>query len=133
MDAKKRTLALAIWWCEGTKPRKDKRWKNSYCLPIEVTNCDYKIIKLFTDFLREDIGIPNKNLKGQVQIHENDDQKAIEKYWSEKIGIPLSQFNKTIVRKVGHKPGKNFGTFKLRTYGKTVYHKLSELLEKELA
>ncbi|PIS14518.1 hypothetical protein COT64_02250 [Candidatus Shapirobacteria bacterium CG09_land_8_20_14_0_10_39_12] len=132
MNDRRRILALTIWWCEGTKPRKDKRWKNSYLYPIEVTNCDPKIIKIFADFLRDEIGVPNERIKGQLQIHENDNKEKIESFWSKKIGLPLSQFNKTIIRKIGHKPGKNTGTFKLRTYNKNVYLKLQSLLEKEL-
>ena len=127
-----RTLALAIWWCEGTKPRKDKRWKNSYLYPIEVTNCDPKLIKIFSNFLKEVIKIPNSKLKGQLQIHEGDNKQEIENYWSNEIGIPLSQFNKTIIRKIGNKPGKNYGTFKLRTYGKDLYNKLKNQLEETL-
>lgn len=131
MDRRK-LMALVIWWCEGTKPRRDKRWKNSYYCPIEVINCDPKLVRIFADYLREDLGIPNQRLRGQIQIHEGDNQQEIEQYWVNAIGISQDQLNKTIIRKKGNKIGKNKGTFKLRLYGKALYEKLKSSLEDEL-
>jgi hypothetical protein len=132
MEDKRTLISLIIWWYEGTKLRKDKRWKNANNCPIEVTNTDPKLIKIFVDFLRLDLKIENKNLKGRIQIHEGDDQIKIEKFWSKVSGIPQSQFNKTIVRTKGNKIGKNLGTFTIRTYDKILYMKLKDLLEAEL-
>lgn len=129
---KRKLAALMIWWCEGTKPRRDFRWKNAYLYPIEVINTDYKIIKLFSDFLVKDLKVPIKKLHGQIQIHDGDNQLTIEKYWSNVLNIPTNQLNKTIVRKKGNKPGKNFGTFKLRIYDKILYSKLRQMLDKEI-
>jgi hypothetical protein len=126
------TIALIIWWCEGTKLRKDKRWKNSYLYPIEVINSDPRIIKIFSEFLQYDLGVEIGKLKGQIQIHEGDDQEEIELFWENATGIPRSQFNKTIIRSKGNKPGKNKGTFKLRTYNKALYEKLMNLLKEQL-
>ena len=132
MNAKRRLASLIIWWCEGTKKRKDKRWKNSYNSPIEVTNTNPKIIKIFIDFLRDDLLIPNENLRGQIQIHNGDDQAKIEAFWSKISGISITQFNKTIIRERGNKIGKNHGTFKVRMYDKMIYKKIEELLQEEL-
>ena len=104
----KRTLiSLIIWWCEGTKARRDKRWKNAINCPIEVTNINPVIIKLFIDFLRKDLGIANSALKAQLQIHKSDNKLELEQFWTEISGIPLSQFNKTIIRETGNKIGKS--------------------------
>jgi hypothetical protein len=128
----RQTTALIIWWCEGTKPRKDRRWKNAICSPIEVTNSNPKIIKIFIDFLRFDLGVNLKDLHGQLQIHEGDDKEEIETFWETVTGIAKSQFNKTIIRKIGNKPGKNKGTFKVRIYNISLFKRLSLLLEEEL-
>lgn len=133
MSQKRLTIALMLWWCEGTKRRRDKRWKNAYLYPIEITNTNPRIIKIFTDFLREDLKVPNGKLKGQIQIHEGDNQEKVEKYWSKILDIPRSQFNKTIVRPKGNRPRDNNGTFKLRTYDKALFKKLEILLKKELS
>ena len=132
MISKRALTALIIWWCEGTKPRKDKRWKNSYLCPIEVINTDPKLVKIFADFLRDDMQVNNERLKGQIQIHEGDDKEMIEDFWANAVGIPKTQFNKTIIRAVGNKPGKNKGTFKLRLYDKVLYLKLNEMINAEL-
>ena len=55
-----------------------------------------------------------------------------EKFWAIKTGIPISQFNKTIIRPKGNKPNKNKGTFKLRLYDKKLYEKLEDMLRLEL-
>lgn len=129
---KKRLTALIIWWCEGTKPRQSKRWRNTFYKAIEVINCDPKIIRIFADFLRNQMKVPNTRLKGQIQIHEGDCKREIENFWAEKTGIPISQFNKTIIRPKGNKPYKNKGTFKLRLYDKKLYEKLEDMLRLQL-
>lgn len=126
------TIALTIWWCEGTKPRRDKRWKNAYLYPVEVINSDPKIVNIFVNFLRNRLEVPLEKIHGQIQIHEGDDKDAIENFWSKSTGIAKTYFNKTIIRKKGNKPGKNKGTFKVRLYDKTVYEKLKSLLDSKL-
>ena len=132
MTNKITTIALIIWWCEGTKARQHKRFKNTYYCPVEVINTDPKIIKIFADFLRCEMKVLNERLKGQIQIHEGDDKEMIEKYWEKETGIPRDQFNKTIIREGGNKPNKNKGTFKLRLYDKILFNKLKAMLETEL-
>lgn len=133
MLSKRRTIALTLWWCEGTKLRRDNRWKNAYLYPIEITNTDSRIIKFFADFLREELLVPNYKLRGQIQIHEGDDKDRIENFWSKTLHIPKSQFNKTIIRAKGNRFRNNNGTFKLRTYNKETFQKLQLLLKRELA
>lgn len=127
---KKTIIALIIWWCEGTKARRHKRYFNTYYCPIEVINSDPRIIRIFVDFLRKKMKVPNHRIKGQIQIHEGDDKEYIEKFWEEQTKIPRSQFNKTIIREKGNKPNKNKGTFKLRLYDKILFTKLKGMLER---
>ena len=132
MQSSKDLIALTIWWCEGTKIRKDRRGKSTYYYSIEVTNSDPRMIKLFVDFLVTRIGIPKQLLKGQLHIHIGNDIEYFERYWSREIGIPLTQFNKTMVKKKGQREKRNKGTFKLRAYGKKYFLKLQKLVEEEL-
>ncbi|MDO8610532.1 MAG: hypothetical protein Q7R95_08350 [bacterium] len=125
-------IALIIWWCEGTKARQHKIYKNTYYRAVEVINSDPRIVKIFADFLRNEMKVPNNRIKGQIQIHEGDHKDEIENYWVMKTGIPKNQFNKTIIREKGNKPNKNKGTFKLRLYDKIIFDKLKLMLEKEL-
>lgn len=126
--SKREIIGVIIWWAEGTKSRRDKRWKNAVSYPIEVTNTNSVMISIFLDFLRKDLSIPEDKIRVQIQIHEGDDKLLLEKYWSEVTGINLERFNKTIVRPVGKKPGKSKGTCKIRFADKGTYIYLQNML-----
>ena len=64
-----------------------------------------------------------------MQIHEGDDQKNLEAYWSRITKIPKSRFTKTIIRPKGRKVGKAKGTCKIRYSDKNTYIKLNNLLK----
>lgn len=123
-------IGLILWWCEGTKIRRDKRWKNSYIYAIEVTNTNSEIIKLFVNLLEKEYNIDKSKLKVQLQIHEGDDKSFLEEYWSKEIGVPLKNFQKTIIRKQGIKVGKSVGTCKVRFSNKQLFLELEQRLEK---
>lgn len=128
----RQVIGAILWWTEGTKSYKDKRWTNTWHYIIDLTNTNPDIIKFFLDFLRSDIGIDESRLKLQLQIHEDDDQERLETYWSRITQIPRERFTKTIVRPVGNKIGKNMGTCKIRYCDKKTYLKIHFLLNKIL-
>lgn len=128
----RKLAALIIWWCEGTKLRKDKRWKNSYIYSTEVTNTNPEVVKIFLDYLVIDLKFDLGKVKGQLQIHEGDNQKEFENYWSQYLKLPIEQFNKTIVRPRGTRQKEHTGTFKLRIHGKQLFSDLQILLDKEI-
>ena len=127
----RQVVGIIIWWTEGTKAYRDKRWK-SWIYPVDVTNTNPEIIQSFLDFLRKDIGITEMRLKLQLQIHDGDNQEAIEDYWSKATKIPRERFTKTIIRPTGHKIGKSMGTCKIRYSDKLTHLKLQSLLESVL-
>ena len=90
------------------------------------------IIKIFINYLRRNLRVPNGKLHGQVQIHEGDNKRELESFWSKVTNIPIAQFNKTIIRKRGNKQGKTKGTFKIRMYDKAIFEQLQKLLKVEL-
>lgn len=61
-----------------------------------------------------------------------DDVHAFEKYWSHITGVDLKNFNKTIIRPAGRKPGKSMGTCKVRFADKLTYQELEKLLRQSL-
>ena len=127
----RQVVGIIIWWTEGTKAYRDKRWK-SWIYPVDVTNTHPEIIQSFLDFLRKDIGITEMRLKLQLQIHDGDNQEEIEDYWSKATKIPRERFTKTIIRPTGHKIGKSMGTCKIRYSDKLTHLKLQSLLESVL-
>lgn len=68
---------LTLWWTEGTKLRKSKRWGSLIYL-AEITNTDPIIISLFLTYLRERLGVQDSKIKVQLQIHEGDNQDELE-------------------------------------------------------
>lgn len=125
----KQIIGIIIWWTEGTKAYRDKRWKNGWIYPVDVTNTNPEIIRIFLEFFRKDIGINESRLKLQLQIHEGDDKETLENYWSKITNIPRVRFTKTIIRPKGKKAGKTNGTCKIRYSDKNTYIKLSNLLK----
>ena len=125
-------VGIIIWWTEGTKAYKEKRWQ-SWIYPVDVTNTNPEIINSFLDFLRGDISINESRLKLQLQIHEGDDQEEIENYWSKITKIPKTRFTKTIIRPRGNKIGKSVGTCKVRYSDKETYLKLEGFLKNVLS
>ena len=125
--SKRQLVGITIWWAEGTKSRRDKRWKTAASFPIEVTNTDPNVIQLFLLFLRHDIQIDEKKLRVQIQIHEGDNQIELEKFWSDITGVSKIYFHQTIVRPIGNKPGKTKGTCKVRFSDKATYLQLEAL------
>jgi hypothetical protein len=125
-------VGIILWWGEGTKSRRDKRWKNARSYPIEVTNTNPAIIQIILNFLRKDIGVDENRVHLQLQIHAGDNHDELEQYWSELTNIPRNRFNKTIVRPAGNKTGKSKGTCKIRFADKEIYLKLEALLQEIL-
>jgi hypothetical protein len=132
MFDKREVIALILWWAEGTKSRRDIRWKNAVSYPIEVTNTNPAIIKIFLDYVREDLKVSEDKIRLQIQLHEGDDKHEIEDYWSDLTQIPKARFNKTIIRPVGKKSGKSKGTCKVRFADKTTYKVLEAKLKTAL-
>lgn len=125
--------ALVIWWCEGTKVRRDFRWKYALNYSVEVINTNPKIVKIFTDYLINELSVDRSKLKGQIQIHIGDNQEEIEQFWTTYLGIAHIQLNKTIIRANGHRKRNNFGTFKIRLYDKRIYQILQMQLDSLVA
>lgn len=121
-------VGLVLWWAEGSKSRRDTRWKNAVSYPIEITNTDPKIIKLFLDFMITELKVDIGRFRLQLQIHEGDDADELKKFWSDVTQISIDNFQKTIIRPVGNKPGKTKGTCKVRFSDKIVYNMLQRKL-----
>ena len=122
-------INLTLWLTEGTKLRKNKRW-GTFIYSVEITNTDPFIISTFLRYLRERLGVQNKRIKVQLQIHEGDNQEKLESFWEEITRIPREQFNRTIIRPVGNKVGKSKGTCKIRVHNKILFLELAGRLEK---
>jgi len=124
-----------LYSCEGTRLRRDKRRKNEiYYWAIEFTNSNSRLIALFARFLRQIIQIDEARLKGQLLIYDDLNRIKLEKKWSRASGIPLVNFNKTILlssKNSKYRPNPE-GTFKIRYHSKEAFKKLDSIINKVL-
>lgn len=130
----KKTLKLvgaALYACEGTKARRDYRTKNGFIRSIELTNSEATIITLFSRFLNEIINADWKRVRGQVFFYPDLEENKLINYWSDKSGIPTTQFQKSILLKEKKSKFKAspYGTFKIRYSCKADFIKLEEILK----
>lgn len=82
-------------------------------------------------FLRKIIKIDESRIKGQLFIYDDLNKRELENKWSKISGIPLRNFNKTIVFKsknIKYRPSPN-GTFKIRYHSKDAFQKLASLVQ----
>lgn len=102
---------VALYWAEGFK--KDMRFG--------FANTDPEMIKFCLKWLRECLGISNKEitLSVTVNISYQDKIEAIEKYWGKVTGIPKIQFTKPFFQKTKwlkeyENPDDYYGVLRIR-------------------
>ena len=102
---------LALYWGEGYK----KGREFSFC------NSDPEMVKFLIRWLHNCFQIAIEDIKCSVGINEihKEREELVRKYWSETLGIPLSQFTKTSFKKVTNKKiylnfNEHFGTIRIR-------------------
>lgn len=84
-------LGVGIYWSEG------------YTYPgghqVAFTNSDSRMVLLMLRWFEKICCIPKDRISLAVRVNQihKDRVKEIEKYWSNLTGIPLSQFNKTVL------------------------------------
>lgn len=125
---------VVLYKCEGTKLRKDNRYKNTYMYQLDFTNSDPVLVKLWVSFLRKILKVNEEKIKIELFTYSDHDEERLKKYWSKKLEIPLSGFQKTILMKTkGSKYMPNpLGTCKIRCSGKKDYLKLDSIIKKRL-
>ncbi|MDO8561512.1 MAG: hypothetical protein Q7S05_01660 [bacterium] len=133
MTTKELRLAGALLYvCEGTKLRKDPRYKNTYIYSIEFTNSDPRIIALFRRFMLEELNIKPEKIKGQLFLYPDLNQKRVMLEWSRKTNIPVRQFQKVIMlkAKVSRFKPNPLGTLKIRHSSKEKFLELQSIIDK---
>lgn len=129
-DSQLKLIGAMLYACEGTKARVDKRY-NRLIYSIELTNSDHHIVGLFSLFLKRIMKADWTRVRGQLFYYPDLIEENLIKYWSDKSGIPLHQFQKSILLK--HNPRfkpNQFGTFKIRYSCKDDFLRLQEMIEK---
>ena len=87
---------VVAYWAEGSKA---KPWQRSE--QVGFINSDESMILLFLRWL-DLIGVTRDRLRFRVCIHESANVPAAVAFWSEVVGVPFEQFQKTTLKR--HKP-----------------------------
>lgn len=89
-------VGAMIYWAEGSKSG-----------GVRISNSDPKLIKFIVRWLKEVCKVSPKRLRACLNIHANQNDKKIKKYWSKITEIPLEQFGKSYIKPEGTGHRKN--------------------------
>lgn len=87
-------LAAAVsYWCEGAKR---KPWNRMEM--VKWMNSDPVLVRLFLEGLAL-LDVPTERLSLRLHVHENADEEACRRWWSEQSGVPLTQFRPSTIKR----------------------------------
>lgn len=81
----KKAMLGALYWCEGTKVYGT----------LTFANTDARLILLFITLLRDCYELDETKLRVRLHLHYYHREQEVRRFWSELLGIPESQFQKT--------------------------------------
>lgn len=84
-----RLLVSLLYLCEGTK------YQNSTV--VSFVNSDARLLKTFLVLFHKAFKLDESKFRVHLQLHTIHDQNQVEKFWSEFLGIPMSQFYKPTI------------------------------------
>jgi hypothetical protein len=84
-------VGLSLYWAEGTK-------RNSL---FSFTNSDSDMTLVMLAWIDRFFGIPRKDVRARLYIHKPYAHENCEGQWSQAIGIPMSNFRKTVYKPTG--------------------------------
>ena len=116
-------VGAMIYWAEGSKSRG---------IGVEITNSDPELIKFMICWLDKVYKIPLHKLKACLNIHANQDDMKMKKYWSKMTRIPLNQFGKSYIKPEGTGHRKNIlhnGVIKIRFGSEDLRHRIMAWIE----
>ena len=85
------------YWAEGSK---SKPWRPNDFRMLFI-NSDPVLVLLFLRFL-EIQGVDRASLSYRLSIHESADVPAAERFWAEIVGVDVTHFNRTSLKR--HRP-----------------------------
>ncbi|MEU2992728.1 hypothetical protein ABZ772_20660 [Streptomyces griseoincarnatus] len=87
---------VALYWAEGAKDKPYDRREN-----VLFVNSDPGVIKLYLAWL-DLLGVEPDHLRYRVMIHMTADVEGAKRYWADLVGVDVSVFQKTAIKK--HNP-----------------------------
>ncbi|MFZ4155848.1 hypothetical protein [Streptomyces pseudogriseolus] len=87
---------VALYWAEGAKDKPYQRREN-----VLFVNSDPGVITLYLAWL-DLLGVERDRLRYRVMIHMTADVEGAKRYWADLVGVDVSMFQKTTIKK--HNP-----------------------------
>ncbi|CAM5259280.1 Transcriptional regulator with XRE-family HTH domain OS=Streptomyces albaduncus OX=68172 GN=FHS32_006302 PE=4 SV=1 [Streptomyces griseoloalbus] len=87
---------VALYWAEGAKDKPYQRRQN-----VLFVNSDPGVITLYLAWL-DLLGVERDRLRYRVIIHMTADVEGAKRYWADLVGVDVSTFQKTTIKK--HNP-----------------------------
>ncbi|MFG2807712.1 hypothetical protein [Streptomyces massasporeus] len=87
---------VALYWAEGAKDKPYARREN-----VLFVNSDPGVIRLYLAWLNL-LGVERDRLRYRVMIHATADIEGAERFWADAVGVEVSTFQKTTIKK--HNP-----------------------------
>lgn len=99
-------FGAALYWAEGDKTKH-----------FAIANSDPHLIKFMVKWMSDTLDINPKNIKANLNIYSQQNEKEIKKFWSNITKIPLNNFGKSFIKPTNKRYKKNtlyYGTIKIR-------------------
>ncbi|MEU6348051.1 hypothetical protein ABZ896_01835 [Streptomyces sp. NPDC047072] len=87
---------IALYWAEGSKDKSYDRREN-----VLFVNSDPGVIQVYLAWL-DLLGVESERLAYRVMIHMTADVERAKRYWADLVGVDVSGFQKTTIKK--HNP-----------------------------
>ncbi|MFJ3642466.1 hypothetical protein ACIPRD_22245 [Streptomyces sp. NPDC090108] len=87
---------VALYWAEGAKDKPYARRES-----VQFVNSDPGVIRIYLAWL-DMLGVERGRLRYRVMIHMTADVEGAERYWSDLVGIDVSELRSTTIKK--HSP-----------------------------
>jgi len=84
-----KSVLSVLYWAEGSKGRG----------MLKFANTDPKLMKLFITLLRRSYLLDETKFRVGLHLHWYHKERDVKKFWSELLGIPITQFHKTYHKK----------------------------------
>jgi Homeodomain-like domain len=82
-------LGLGIYWGEGSKYNAST---------TELSNCDYKLLICFINWIKKYFSEDYSFFRVCIHHYSLEKDDEIKKYWSEKLGLSIDSFRKSIIQ-----------------------------------
>lgn len=128
-------IGTALYWAEGYKRPVVRDGKERTAHRISFLNSDPEIIRLFTRFLLEILGISHEHMYASMRLYAHINEKEAKRFWMKASALPSSRFKKTTYLVSGASKGRRprnrlpYGTLEVGVNNTQKFHYLMGLIE----